>query len=96
MISLHVESMMNKRCFHLKDDKRLFFEIQLNFSHKSVQFSEAHTFSRHTTMFSFRTLDQLLFISPLCAEFFISTKIRQMKAGKNPKTSDLAQFCSDK
>ena len=35
--SLHVKSMMTKLCLNLKDDKRLFFEIQLNFRHKSVQ-----------------------------------------------------------
>ena len=36
--SLHVKSMMTKLCLNLKDDKRLFFEIQLNFRHKSVQY----------------------------------------------------------
>ena len=35
--SLYVKSMMTKLCLNLKDDKRLFFEIQLNFRHKSVQ-----------------------------------------------------------
>ena len=64
-------------------------------------FWEAHKFSHQITMFSFKTLDQLLFISHFVfrrrpGKFFFSKNIRQMEAGQNNKynitnTSDLVQ-----
>ena len=63
----------------MKDDRRLFFEIQLNFSHISVQ----DTFFRHNTVFMLIT--SLFSLATLWTEFFLSTKIRQMKAGQKLK-----------
>ena len=93
--------MTTNRCLHLKLQPQNctipgVFVLSVKFT-----FSEAHTFFVILQCSVLELWTIFFSLATFLAEFFLSTKIRLMKAGKKPKydvtkTSDLAQVCSGK